>query len=46
MWTARWGHAFAVVNQTSAYRNDMTAEENSMRARKSVSFMVSIKENW
>jgi hypothetical protein len=32
MWTARWGHAFAVVNQTSTYRNDMTVEENSMRA--------------
>ena len=32
MWTARWGHAVTVVNQTSSYRNDMTVEENSIRA--------------
>ena len=32
MWSARWGHAVVVLNDTSAYRNDMTMEQNSQRA--------------
>lgn len=32
MWSARWGHATVVVDQTSAYRNDLSLEENSERA--------------
>jgi len=32
MWSARWGHAVVVANQTTAYRNDFTLEENSERA--------------
>ncbi len=32
MWSARWGHAVTVIDQISAYRNDLSLEENSERA--------------
>jgi len=32
MWSARWGHALVIINQTSP-RNDMTTEENSARIK-------------
>ena len=32
MWSRRWGHATAVLNQTSMYRNDLSVEQNSERA--------------
>jgi hypothetical protein len=31
MWSPRFGHAVAVINQTSEFRNDLTIEENSKR---------------
>ena len=32
MWSGRWGHATTVLNDTAAYRNDLSVEENSKRA--------------
>jgi hypothetical protein len=32
MWSARWGHAATVLNETAFYRNDLSVDENSERA--------------
>ncbi len=32
MWSGRWGHATTALNDTAAYRNDLSVEENSKRA--------------
>lgn len=32
-WSPRWGHAVLIVNQTAGYRNDLTAEDNSIRVQ-------------
>ena len=39
MWTARWGHATAVINQTQP-RDDFTEEENSLLAGSSLAKLV------
>ena len=39
MWTARWGHATAVINQTLP-RDDFTEEENSLLAGSSLAKLV------
>jgi len=40
MWSARWGHALSVFNETSFNRNDLRVEENSDRAKITESKLV------